>query len=265
MDNLASQIIKKIKQKKEFQDLDNSTVSHSLSQYLQKHNIPLKDLSPKQRKLVTKEIRSQLRKLTGQYQKSSKKRVQFLDQNKIQELLKTHSSTAERLSFYPKLKKIISSLQIKSILDLACGLNPLALATKEITYHASDIKQSELDLIKTYFKKHNIRGTTFSLDIRLIEKAALPKTDLCLLFKVLDIIEDKGHKLAEKIIQSVPAKYILISFPTKKLSGKPMANKRRLWLERLLEHKSLKYAAFSSDNEVFYLAKKTSQQTASPQ
>jgi len=138
--------------------------------------------------------------------------MDLLNSKKIQELLKTHSSTAERLEYYPELKKLISKMKAKSILDLGCGLNPIALASSKIKYYAADIKEDELDLIKKYFSTKNIKGKTFIYDLTKIDNK-LPKTDLCIMFKVLDVID---HRITEKIITRVKCKKILVSFSSKK-------------------------------------------------
>jgi len=247
------ELIEKVKQKKELFGLSDRIVRESL----QKHLGSKKDLRKSEAKLIVKLTRAELRLLSGQFQASQKERVTLLKENKIQELLETHSSTKERLEFYPQIKKLIASLKIKSILDLGCGLNPLALANKSITYYAADIKQSELTLIKSYFKSKGIKGKTFFYDLRKI-KPNLPKADLCLLLKVFDVIEKRGHKLAEKIINSIDCKYFLISFPTKTLSGKPMRHPQRGWIEQLLNRLEFQFKSLRSPNEIFYLAKKRS-------
>lgn len=249
-------IIDKIKQKSELSDLDESLILDTLDDYLKKYKIELKNLKKSEIKIITKEIRAQLRLYVGRFQKGKKKRKILLEQNKINELLETHTSTSERISFYPKLKKEIQSLNVNSILDLACGLNPLALANPKIKYFASDIKKEELELIKIYFKKNKIQGKVFTYNLRR-PIGELPKTDLCLIFKVLDIIETKNHKIANTIIKKLKCKYILISFSTKTISGKPMSHPRRLWLEKLLKNQNLSFKTFSSENEIFYLVNKT--------
>ena len=246
-------LIKKITQKPERRNLSSKFIENSLKNYAEKYNITLEKLSPKEEKIVLKEIRASLRTLVGQYQKISKSRIFLLKENNFQELLKTHRSTEERILFYPKLKKLLSSLKISSILDLACGLNPIALASPKITYYASDINESELSLINEFFKKHKIKGKTFIFDIRtLSQKSKLPKTDLTLILKTLDLLHPK-QKLADNLLSIINSKYFLISFPTKKLSGAPMKHKRRPWLERILLQKNLKFRTFSSENEIFYL------------
>ena len=169
--------------------------------------------------------------------------------------MQTHTSTSERLDFYPKLKKIIYELEPNSILDLGCGLNPLTLSKKGIKYYASDIKEDELEMVKKFFKRNKIEGKTFIQDLRR-DISNLPEADLCIIFKVLDVIEKKSHKFSEKILRTVKCKYFLVSFATKKLSGKSMKSPRRIWFEKILEKLNYSYKKFSSDNEIFYLCAK---------
>lgn len=245
-------LVRKIKKKKELSGLTDEIVEDFLEEYSKKYNLSFKALSPKEEKIIIKEIRSALRNLTGMFQKSQKDRARLLEEEKIEELLDTHASTRERIDFYPNLKKKISLLKVKSILDLGCGLNPIALATSKVKYFASDIREDELSLIEKYFKKNKIKGRTFTCDLRKIP-SNLPKADLCIIFKVLDIIDDKKHTFSKEIIEKVPCSKILVSFATKKLSGKPMNHPRRIWFEEILENLNLSYKTFSSENEVFYL------------
>jgi 2-polyprenyl-3-methyl-5-hydroxy-6-metoxy-1,4-benzoquinol methylase len=246
------ELIKKIKQKKELAGLADSFVSSLLESYLQKYKINLAEISDKPRQIIMKDLRAELRLFSGRFQKSPKDKSKLFASDEIEKLLKAHSSTAERLNFYPNLKKIIRTSKAKSILDLGCGLNPFALASNKYVYYASDIREDELDLIKKFFEESKIRGKTFVYDLRQI-KDDLPEADICLIFKVLDIIDDKKHRLTEKIIQSVRCKKFLISFSTKKLSGKPMNFPRRFWFEKLLEKRGLNFKTFQSENEIFYL------------
>ena len=138
----TAQLLTKIKEKKEFAGLSDEVVSELLKEYSKKHTLPDRKFSPKEEKVIVKEIRSNLRKVTGMFQFNRKNRKKLLEENKISELLRTHSSTRERICFYPKLKKKISSLKINSILDLGCGLNPIFLSSKKIRYLASDIRRT---------------------------------------------------------------------------------------------------------------------------
>ena len=248
-------LITLIKKKKELLGLADSIVRGRLANYMEKHGLLAGNINDKNAKIIITAVRSELRTLSGQYQKGIKNRKDFLREGKIEELLKTNTSTEERIEFYPFLKKKILSLKISSILDLGCGLNPIALASKDIDYYASDIKEDELNLISLFFSKNHISGKSFFYDLAKIS-SDLPKTDLCIIFKVLDLLDNR-RELSEKILLTVPCRYFIISFSTKKLSGKNMNHPERMWFEKILSKNNLKFERFSSENEVFYLIKKS--------
>ena len=251
------ELIKKIKNKKELIGLPDFLVKEKLENYLGKNKIKL-PLKEKDEKIVIKEVRSKLREYVGRFRvkSSSKKRMEFLEKEKISELLRTHSSTKERLDSesYLILKKIIAKIKPKSILDLACGLNPIALAQKNIKYYASDINMEDLNIVKLYFKKKKITGKVYVSD--LTKEKIFPKTDLCLILKTLDILEKGNYKFAENLIKNIPCKDLIISFSTRTLSGKPMNRPERAWFERILEKINYKYDKTKTSNEIFYIIKK---------
>jgi len=238
------ELIKQIQKKRELSNIHKDVIKNLIEKYTSS--------KIKQKQLI-KLVRADLRNLVGQYQISAKKRKQLIEKKNWQGLLNTHTSTKERLETdaYTQIKNIIKQHNIKSILDLGCGLNPLVLATPNLYYTAIDITKDELNIINQFFKENKIQGKTISQNI--IKQHKFPKADICLIFKVFDIIENKTHKIAEKIILSLNCKHILISFPTKKLSGKPMNFPKRLWLEKMLTHHNLKYSTFQTQNEIFYL------------
>ena len=141
-------------------------------------------------------------------------------------------------------------------MDIGCGTNPIHLADREIVYYATDINEGNLKEVKEHFEKNNISGKVFFYDLRKIKSKDLPNADLCLILKVFDVLEKRGHKLAEKIISSIQCKYFLISFPTKTLSGKPMNHPQRGWIELLLNRLGFQFKIIKSKNEIFYLAEK---------
>ncbi len=251
---MKNDLIAEIKKKKELRGIADFIVKEALSNYLRKHKIPQLTLNEQDKKLIIKEIRAELRNLVGRFQKSQKAKAKLLESNNITELLKTHSSTAERITSYPELKKIIKQLSPNSILDIGCGLNPIALAEKDTKYFASDINKEDLEIVRQYFRKNKITGKVFIYDIRSSPKK-LPKADLCLILKVLDIIKNKIH--LAKLLKEIPCQRILISFSTKKLSGKPMSSPRRMWFERELSKLKFPFKKFASENEDFYLIEKS--------
>lgn len=249
-------VLEKVKQKKELSGIDDSIILESIHRNIKKFNINIEKAKPKDYKELIKIIRADLRKYAGRFQFSLKDRLELLEKGEIEYLLKTHSSTKERLESYPIIKRVIGELDIKSILDLGCGLNPIALSERGINYYACDINKHDLILVKKFFRKNNIDGEVFICDLRNLKYETLPSADLVLLFKVLDVIENRGHKLAEQIISTLKCRYLIASFSTKTLSGKPMNHPQRGWMERMLSRLNYKFKIVKTKNELFYFIDK---------
>jgi SAM-dependent methyltransferase len=248
-------IVNEIKKKKELSGLDNSVVFKSLEKQIKK--IDLTKLKKRELKALVKNIRAELRTVAGSFNLSRKSKELNFDYSSKSELLNLHASTKERISSYPEITKFIKGLEVKSILDIGCGLNPIALASKDYYYYASDINRENMDLIEKFFRHNNFKGETFIFDLRNSNLSELPRADLCIMFKVLDVIEERGHKLAEKIVQTLKCRYFLISFSTKTLSGKPMNHPQRGWIEQMLNRLGYSYKILKEKNEIIYFFEKT--------
>lgn len=249
-------LLEEIKKKRELSGLSNIVVAESINNYLDKSKISLSklsSLSDRDRKFIVKEIRLSLRLLHGRFQANTKNRSKMLAEGNIKSLLMSHSSTKERINKYPEIKSIISKLNVKSILDLGCGLNPIALASKDVKYFAYDINEAELSIIKEFFIKNNIQGEAHFYDLTKFEKEDFSQADLCLLLKVFDILKKRGYKLVESILLGIQCKYLLVSFSTKKLSGKKMNQPKRQWFEKTLKKLDFSFKIIEMENEIFYL------------
>jgi hypothetical protein len=255
MENIYQKLIFLIKEKNQFKGLPDNFVLEEIERYLTRKQINLSKLSNKDLKFLSKEIRSFLRKYTGRFEKSSSKRERLLEKNSKKELLETHLSTSERKDYYIKLKKIIYSFKPKSILDIGCGLNPIAIAKKNIFYNACDINEFDLNTIRNYFSKNKIKSNIFIYDVLKFNND-LPEADICLIFKVLDFLDKYPHDLTKRILKFVKCKTFIISFATRKISGKRMNRPERKWFEEILELQNLEYKRIEIDNEIFYIIKK---------
>lgn len=252
MDNL----IKRIKEKYELKGLPDTLVESVLKVYINKNKI--KDLSSeKSRKIIIKEVRQELRKYAGQYASKSniKNRKDLVKIDDVKGLLSNHSSTRERLDDYPLVKTMIKKIGPKSILDLGCGINPVAIAQKGIKYHAYDINHNDLDIVEQFFKLKEIDGDIHHKDIRDTE--TFPKVDLCIIFKVLDILGDNRTRLSKNLLQTIDAKYFIVSFATRTLTGKPMNSPYRRWFETILKVLNYEYEVKRTKQEMFYVITKT--------
>ncbi len=234
--------IEKIKEKKELKGVSNEFIESIVNRQLKKTKEPT---SEKDEKVLLKLIRAELRMHTGRFHT----KISHAKTSE-EELLAGHTSTQERKEHYTFLTNLVDSYAPKSILDVGCGLNPLIMAKPNVTYYACDIHQSEIDRINHHFKEHHIPGRAFTADIRTYTD--FPRADVCLVLKVLDILDTKGRAHAESLLKRLPCKVCIVSFATKKLSGKKMNRPRRYWLEKMLARLNFSYEVHERDNEVFY-------------
>ena len=247
-------LVDKILSKKELSSVSRETVHFFIATYMKKHAISedeLESLPANSEKIIVKEARSHLRELVGRFHLKASKRAGFISRKDWASLLNTHTSTKERLAFYPEIKSYIYSLNPSSILDLGCGLNPIAMAEPSVKYFASDINDSDLDIVREFFKDKNIKGEVFFYDLAIL-KDRLPEADVVLMLKLLDFLEKKSSRLAERLLLSLKCKHIIVSFSTSKLSGKKMHRPERKWFENICFHNSIKFKKLEFGNEIFY-------------
>ena len=267
-----------IKQKRELQDLEDRFVLDELSSYLKKNRVIEEKVAilfnsrSQVYKQIIKEVRSNLRKRYGLFRSQSSKSAHYLSalENPLQtkavnSILSIHSSTKERLAYYDVLYSKIFAItkKPKRIVDLGCGLNPFSypyMKLHYLSYYAYDVSKKEIDLINVYFKKikemvPSFQGQAFVHDIVNVVK--IPQSDVAFLFKVTDLLDQgKGHKATEKVLTQLNARYVVISFATKTMSGKKMTAPHRRWMEWLCKRLAYSYTILSFENEIFYVIEK---------
>lgn len=236
-------LISLIKQKKELAGVADSYVREALDRYLAQHPITF-PLEPKDAKLIIKAVRAQLRRATGMFKRTHAEGIGA----------SAHQSSRERASSYIMLKGIIARLKPASILDLGCGLNPLAVASPSVPYYAYDINENDIAQVRTYLS--NIRNPGFARVADVQKEINFPHAALCLMLKLVDLLDTHGHKNAERLMDKVSCNYLIVSFSTKTLSGKLMRHPQRGWIERLAQRKGCTFSKYAAENELFYLIEK---------
>jgi len=254
------EVITQIKKKKELSYLDDTYIKNYIKKYLLQN--PKTNLnSKKDVKKIIKFVRDKAHSVYGMFQsKNIKKREEFLKNKDFEKLLTTHISTRERLKVYPKLyKKIFSYIKPKSILDIGCGLNPVSYPYMKIKpkYIASDFNKKDMDFLTKFFKTFKINGKAVKLDlINDLKKLKKYKVDVCFLFKVLDSLESVKKYISYEIIKNINAKYIIVSFPLKTVSGKKeMKLKKRNWFEKVILRTGYTFKTFELSDELYYVIK----------
>ena len=269
----VKELIAKIKEKKEFTEIEDRFVRTEVIKYFEKNPKALQIVSEgrirsEEYKKIIKHVRAVLRRVYGVFlTKATEDKEKYLAEENFEKLLETHLSTKERIPIYPTIYEKIFAItgRPKIILDLGCGLNPLSYPYMKVDaeYYASELNKSDCEFLGKCFKKMDIKGKAIALD--LIEAAqnpsllkVFPKADVCFLFKILDEVErKKGRKASEALIKNIDADWLVISFATKKVTGKPMKYPYRRWLEQMLIRLGHEFKIIKENNEIFYVVKKT--------
>ncbi len=148
------------------------------------------------------------------------------DYNYPTEWMQSHASTAERLpfveEFYMTLFGVIDS-PIESILDVACGLNPLALAGIPLpdleAYYAYDIFTDQMAFLdKFLYYIHPYVGVAEVRDV--IYRPPTQSADVALVLKLLPVLEQWDKNAGMALLRALNCPVLIVSFPTKSLSGR---------------------------------------------
>ena len=264
----SQEIILEIKKSKKYKTLSEEIINDKIKEYALKNpnykNYP--------EKIILKEIKTILHKIHGSFQINSSDRERYLLELKdnpqskeiIVDILRTNSSTNERLEIYPQLYNKLFQItgKPKSILDLGCGLNPISASfmnLNETRYYAYDINDKDSLFLNEFFKIEKMQGISKTLNLQSLENIKnLEGADVCFMFKLLDVLEKKGHRYSEEIIKVLIEKcnFIIVSFATASLGGKRMKFAERGWIERMLERIGLKFEKMKFSNEIFYIISK---------
>ncbi len=153
--------------------------------------------------------------------------------------LRAHSSTRERLAalddFYPPIWAVTGTP--RSVLDLACGLNPLTLPwmglSAEVTYLATDVDRRPLRTVEAFFE---IVGQPHRVEVRdLVADPPDEGADVALLFKLVTTLDRQDPDASERLLAALRVRHAVVSFPVRSLAGrgKGMERTYRARLERL--------------------------------
>jgi hypothetical protein len=259
-----SRLVWKIKEKKELRGINDELIKKEILEFLRK-NPKLAEVSGERSanfRRIVKNVRLELHKSYGIFQTKGKKEIyDYLAQLDIKKILSLNLSTRERIGIYPELYKKIFEITGKpdSIMDLGCGFNPFSFSFMKLDsakYHAFDINEEDIKLLNDYFKLIGMKGEAEIFNIKSGNFEMLPSVDACFLFKVLESIESKGHKLSEKLIKALKCRWIIASFSLKTISGRKMIYPQRQWFEVMLSRIGLEYKILRFENEIFYVIKK---------
>ncbi|HUG15109.1 MAG TPA: hypothetical protein VMM78_08820 [Thermomicrobiales bacterium] len=151
-----------------------------------------------------------------------------------------HASTRERLPILDELyARVLEVTGVPATLvDVACGLNPLALPWmglgQDARYVAYDIDSGLLGLVAGFL---DLMGVEHRVEPRDI--VVSPPDDACdvmLLLKTVPCLDQQDPRAALRVMQASRARHVVVSFPTQSLGGrgKGMARTYRARFDELM-------------------------------
>ncbi len=178
------------------------------------------------------------------------------------EAMAHHASTAERLPvvedfFHTTLQRIAP---IHSVLDLACGLNPLAFPFMPLmegaAYLCGDIYLDMVDFLNNMFTIAPLRGEAIPLD--LATGTPQGEAQVAFLLKTLPCMEQQVKDSGRRLLLEIQAEHLLVSFPVHSLGGrsKGMAAHYDAYLQELVADRNWQVKRFDFFCELAYLISK---------
>lgn len=138
--------------------------------------------------------------------------------------MQQHVSTRERL---PILEQIFSQAlaplaPVASLLDLACGLNPLALPwmplAADAPYYACDIYSDQVAFLNRFLAHTGRPGRADLCD--LTAELPVQPVQVALLLKTIPCLEQVDKTIGQRLLDGIPAEHMLVSFPVASLGGR---------------------------------------------
>ena len=140
------------------------------------------------------------------------------------EIMSCHYSTRERLNildqFYARIFSCLPPVQ--SIMDVACGFHPLSLpwmpVSQKVKYYAYDVYKDMIAFLNDFMKIDNVQGCAEVRDV--IQHAPEVTTDLAFILNTIPCLEQVEKSAGLKILESINAKFLAVSFPAQTLGGR---------------------------------------------
>lgn len=226
-------------------------------------------------KETVKAIRNRLHQVGGAYQEAGMTYPRWLADLTIASLqgpdelraatrtvMRHHASTRERLPILNQFyRETLAGLPpLKSVLDIACGLNPLAanllpLASGAI-YYACDIYADLTNFLTYALPRLGVQVQATVCDVTQVVPSQ--PVDLALVLKTIPCLEQIDRAAGQRLLDGLNATYLLVSFPTRSLGGrgKGMAATYAAHFQELVAGRNWLIRRFDFDGEMAFLVQK---------
>jgi 16S rRNA (guanine(1405)-N(7))-methyltransferase len=177
------------------------------------------------------------------------------------DVLKAHDSTRERLPilerFYGEIFDVTGLPG--AILDVACGLNPLALRWMGLPgsalFHAYDIHAPRVELINAYFTLEGLAPLAKLQDIAL--ECPVEEGDVALFLKELPRFERNYGKRGLALLEALKVKWLVVSFPAISLhGGRSLVEMYRRYFGEMIAGKGWRVRELLFESEMVFCVEK---------
>ena len=176
-----------------------------------------------------------------------------------EKILLHHASTAERLPSLSTLYKDIFSTigSPRSILDIACGLNPFTIPwmnlENNVSYIGMDIDCRLCSVVNRFLSRYGDHRQVHCRDV-LSEDTNLA-AEAVFLFKTLPCLEQQVKGISRSLLCSINTSNLVISFPTGSLCGKKkgMTENYSQFMGKITAGLNFKIQVLTYPTEVFYI------------
>jgi len=194
------------------------------------------------------------------------------------EAMAHHSSTRERLTvldqFY--VQTLAGLPPPRVVLDIACGLNPLALPwmpfaplrtlpfspletgllSPDVHYYAYDMYTDLAGFLNEFLEIAGVQGQAEACDV--IQSPPTRRAGLALLLKAVPCAEQQDRLAGARLLETLQAEHLLVSFPVRSLGGrdKGMLDNYEAHVQELVRDKPWSVQRFEFSTELAFLIHK---------
>ncbi len=173
-----------------------------------------------------------------------------------------HSSTRERLPVLEQFySRILADLPpINSVIDIACGLHPLAIPWmplgRHAQYYAYDIYQDMMDFLNECMALLPVQG--YGKTCTVIQYCPTQKVDIAFILKAIPCLEQVDKSVGSRLLETINADYLVVSFPARSLGGKNkgMVTNYEARFNELVTNKNWTVRRFEFPSELVFLISK---------
>ena len=185
----------------------------------------------------------------------------------LRSILRSHHSMRERLPFLTDFYHTIFAEigPVRSVLDLGCGLNPLALPWMKLpadaVYYAYDVDRQQIAFLDWWLTQTCRCGRAFVWNLLdgAPQNDVAEAVDVALLLKLAPCLEQLEKGVVRRLLDELTAQVLIVSFPAQSLGGqrKGMVENYTAQMDALLAGRTWAVERFEFASELVFRIRRT--------